>query len=130
MKLLAAITLCITGCSPVIRHVPEPPGVDHWQSPRETVSKGYGDCEDIAILNYYNHLQSGKTHEELRLVYGKLNGEAHMTYEVWDGNQWVGENLTGFTETFKFNTENLYLKGQVIPSKKLGNKLKLLLKDN
>ncbi len=43
---------CLVAASQ-IKYVPDKPGHDVWQSPRETVERQEGDCEDLAIYLQY-----------------------------------------------------------------------------
>lgn len=53
---------------------------DYWASPQETLMRGRGDCEDIAIAKYFALLRLGMNDDKLRLTFVKdLNSRrAHM----------------------------------------------------
>lgn len=53
---------------------------DYWASPQETLVRGRGDCEDIAIAKYFALLRLGMNDDKLRLTFVKdLNSRrAHM----------------------------------------------------
>lgn len=61
-----------------IKYLAEPPSVDRWQTPSETLGSGSGDCEDIAILKYFMMMDKGVSTFDLHLAYCFLNGYAHM----------------------------------------------------
>jgi len=42
---------------------------DYWATPLETIGKGRGDCEDIAIAKYFSLTTAGVPVNKLRLVY-------------------------------------------------------------
>lgn len=44
---------------------------DYWATPRETLGRGRGDCEDIAIAKYFGLLRLGIAGEKLRLTFVK-----------------------------------------------------------
>jgi predicted transglutaminase-like cysteine proteinase len=44
---------------------------DYWATPHETLSRGRGDCEDIAIAKYFSLLRMGVPSEKLRLTFVK-----------------------------------------------------------
>ena len=48
---------------------PDEPGHDHWATPFETLARGAGDCEDVAIAKFFLLRASGVPLAELRLVY-------------------------------------------------------------
>lgn len=41
---------------------------DHWSPPSETVNRGYGDCEDFAILNRSLFIEAGGTDEASAMI--------------------------------------------------------------
>jgi predicted transglutaminase-like cysteine proteinase len=47
--------------------------LDFWQTPRETLSKKSGDCEDFAIIKYYDLIASGIEKEKLSLAWVVIN---------------------------------------------------------
>ncbi|MBB2495660.1 transglutaminase-like cysteine peptidase [Aquipseudomonas ullengensis] len=53
---------------------------DYWATPLETLSRGRGDCEDVAIAKYFSLVRLGVPSSKLRLTFVKaleLN-RAHM----------------------------------------------------
>lgn len=44
---------------------------DYWATPLETLGRGRGDCEDIAIAKYFSLLRLGVPSEKLRLTFVK-----------------------------------------------------------
>ena len=44
---------------------------DYWATPRETLGRGRGDCEDIAIAKYFGLLRLGVASDKLRLTFVK-----------------------------------------------------------
>lgn len=44
---------------------------DYWATPFETLGRGRGDCEDIAIAKYFGLLRLGVPNEKLRLTFVK-----------------------------------------------------------
>lgn len=53
---------------------------DYWATPKETLSKLTGDCEDYAILKYFTLLENGIDSTKLRFIYAQNNKSniAHM----------------------------------------------------
>lgn len=53
---------------------------DYWETPKEFLITGYGDCEDYAIIKYYTLIKLGFNEKELYLtkVYEKTRGGYHM----------------------------------------------------
>ncbi len=54
--------------------------VDHWATPKEFLTKGYGDCEDYAIIKYYSLIKLGFDEKRLFMTIVKENfyGGEHM----------------------------------------------------
>lgn len=44
-------------------------GLDHWDTPLETLERHAGDCEDVAITKYFLLAASGAPAQGLRLLY-------------------------------------------------------------
>lgn len=62
------------------------PKKDHWSTAEETLSRGYGDCEDYALAKYSTLIDWGVDKNKLKLTYGKLNKtkEFHMVLQFKD----------------------------------------------
>lgn len=62
------------------------PNKDHWSTAEETLSRGYGDCEDYALAKYSTLIDWGVDKNKLKLTYGKLNTtkEFHMVLQFKD----------------------------------------------
>ncbi len=41
---------------------------DYWASPAETLAKGYGDCDDFAIVKYFSLLRMGVPATNMQIV--------------------------------------------------------------
>lgn len=67
---------------------------DYWATPKETLQRGAGDCEDFAIAKYFTLIKVGVPQAKLRLAYVKMDGKAHMVllYEEIDGSYSVLDN--------------------------------------
>ena len=48
---------------------PSGPAGDEWSTPFETLARGAGDCEDLAIAKFYLLIASGAPREGVRLLY-------------------------------------------------------------
>lgn len=75
---------------------------DYWATPLETLGRGAGDCEDIAIAKYFSLLHVGIAPQKLRLIYvraktGSSNAmQAHMVlayYPLPESDPLVLDNL-------------------------------------
>ena len=53
---------------------------DHWETPKEFLRCGYGDCEDYAIIKYFTLIKLGFDKKKLFItsVYDKYSGSYHM----------------------------------------------------
>ena len=53
---------------------------DHWETPKEFLKCGYGDCEDYAIIKYFTLIKLGFDRKKLFItsVYDKYSGSYHM----------------------------------------------------
>ena len=53
---------------------------DHWETPKEFLTCGYGDCEDYAIIKYFTLLKLGFPKDKLYMtaVKEKYSGGYHM----------------------------------------------------
>ena len=73
---------------------------DYWASPLETISKGYGDCEDYAIAKFFSLRELGIPENKLRLLYARQidNKQPHMVliyYENAGAQPLVLDGKTG-----------------------------------
>ncbi|MDH1055068.1 transglutaminase-like cysteine peptidase [Aquipseudomonas alcaligenes] len=71
---------------------------DYWATPRETLGRGRGDCEDIAIAKYFGLLRLGVASDKLRLTFVKSLElkRAHMVlafYATPDAEPLILDNL-------------------------------------
>ncbi|MBH9553161.1 transglutaminase-like cysteine peptidase [Inhella gelatinilytica] len=99
--------------------------VDYWASPLETLDKGRGDCEDLAMAKYFMLLAEGVPESSLRMVYvrAQLDGrpQAHMVlawYPTPQSEPWILDNLDpvlkkasdrpDLAPVFSFNAEGLW----------------------
>lgn len=102
---------------------------DYWATPMQTIGKGAGDCEDIAILKYYSLLNLSVPDNQLRLIYVKASiggqgssvTQAHMVlayYPTPDAEPLVLDNLIteirpasrrpDIKPIFSFNSQGVY----------------------
>lgn len=53
---------------------------DYWATPKEFLTKGFGDCEDYAIIKYYSLIKLGFNEKKLfiTIVQEKFKGRMHM----------------------------------------------------
>ena len=53
---------------------------DYWETPKEFLIHGYGDCEDYAIIKYYSLIKLGFDKNKLFIttVHEKYTGSYHM----------------------------------------------------
>lgn len=53
---------------------------DYWETPKEFLTCGYGDCEDYAIIKYFSLLKLGFSKDKLFITTAldKYSGEHHM----------------------------------------------------
>lgn len=123
---------------------------DYWATPKETMQKGQGDCEDFAIAKYVVLLKMNVPMDKLRLIYvrARTGGEygntsqAHMVlgyYSSPDAEPLILDNLlseiypahrrTDLTPIFSFNSSGLWAQGKKAsssPSSKLSRWRNLL----
>lgn len=106
---------------------------DYWATPRETMRRGSGDCEDFVIAKYFTLLDMGMPPEKLRLIYvramigGADSGysQAHMVlgyYASETAEPLILDNLVSevrpasrrpdLLPIFSFNTQGLWARGQ------------------
>lgn len=106
---------------------------DYWATPRETLIRAAGDCEDFSIAKYMSLLLSGVSAERLRLVYVKAittdamesRQQAHMVLAYYPEKGAVPlilDNLISeirpasqrpdLIPLFSFNSQGLWVAGQ------------------
>lgn len=109
--------------------------VEYWAAPQETLGRGAGDCEDIAIAKYSLLLKAGISAEELRFMHVQLAKPhtAHLVL-VWDheGQKQVLDNMTNviidiqnrndLTPVYSFNEFQLWI-GVDVPTAGNANRL-------
>ncbi|WP_373073971.1 transglutaminase-like cysteine peptidase [Sulfurimonas sp.] len=59
---------------------------DYWETPKEFLKIGYGDCEDYAIIKYYTLLKLGfkKSRLYMTIVYDKFSKSYHMVLSYFE----------------------------------------------
>lgn len=100
------------------------PKKDHWSTAEETLSRGYGDCEDYALAKYSTLIDWGVDKNKLKLTYGKLNStkEFHMVLQFKDtsvseplildnlkSKLTLAKNEKNITPIYSFNHEKVFL---------------------
>lgn len=59
--------------------------MDYWATPKETISKMAGDCEDFVFLKYFLLLSLNVDSNKLKISYVKLNNdEFHMVLSYYE----------------------------------------------
>lgn len=63
--------------------------IDYWETPKEFLTLGYGDCEDYAIIKYFTLVKLGFKKENLYLtvVSDRLLGNYHMVLSYFETPQ-------------------------------------------
>jgi predicted transglutaminase-like cysteine proteinase len=95
---------------------------DYWQTPRETLKSGKGDCEDYAIAKYQALKELGIPESRLHMMYVKADQtQAHMVLGYKDTNQQslILDNLStlalppskrvDLTPVFSFNPKGVWV---------------------
>lgn len=99
---------------------------DHWQSPRETLDSGRGDCEDYALLKQAILVACSLVEEQdTYLVVGRdvmLRGDHAVLVVVVDGQNLVLDNVTNnvvpdtsyidFKPVYSFSGERMWVHGR------------------
>lgn len=106
-----------------ITYTNEPQGVDYWQSPKETIESGKGDCEDYAIVKWQALLDNGIPESDMHFMEGKhkLLNEMHVTLMVFIDNKAyyldntsdnINESMISEETSFTINRNgfNIYIK--------------------
>lgn len=59
---------------------------DYWETPKEFLTIGYGDCEDYAIIKYFTLLKLGfrKSRLFMTIVYDKKIKDHHMVLSYFE----------------------------------------------
>jgi len=59
---------------------------DHWETPKEFLKCGYGDCEDYAIIKYFTLIKLGFDKDKLFIttVYEQYSGGYHMVLSYFN----------------------------------------------
>jgi predicted transglutaminase-like cysteine proteinase len=112
---------------------------EYWATPQETLSRGQGDCEDLAIAKYFTLLNMGIANSQLRLTQVKAlqAKSAHMVLAYYSSPQaqpLILDNLTSqilpasqrhdLLTVYAFNAEGVYLSNN--PSAKASQPVSLL----
>ena len=67
---------------------------DYWAKPEETLKKGSGDCEDIALLKYAMLVKAGFSEKDVKVVFAVYKGQGHVYLEVKnDGKTYYLDNI-------------------------------------
>jgi predicted transglutaminase-like cysteine proteinase len=97
--------------------------IDYWQSPSETIKLKTGDCEDYAILKYFELLKKGIPDNDMRIAYTITESGGHMVLVV---NKYVLDNMTDaiyMTDDieiiYSFNSSAIYFNNREYKLKKL-----------
>ena len=94
-----------------IDYLREAEGKDHWQTPKETLSLGTGDCEDKATGIFVDLVDAGL---KARLIYGLValydgGSEGHIAVSVEiEGKKHAINDVHGFAEIMSMDWDNLY----------------------
>lgn len=62
---------------------------DYWETPKEFLTCGYGDCEDYAIIKYFTLLKLGFSKDKLFITaaYEKYSGQYHMVLSYFESKE-------------------------------------------
>ena len=93
-----------SGCAQELRYIAD--SDDYWQTPAETMERGGGDCEDLAIVAFFEHEQQGAW-----LVQGMCGVEGHMI-AVWSDVQYDVADCENFEPLIYFNRTCYHLAGE------------------
>ena len=60
--------------------------IDYWETPKEFLTCGFGDCEDYAIIKYFTLLKLGFSKKKLFIttVFEKFTGQHHMVLSYFE----------------------------------------------
>lgn len=75
-----------------IRHLEEAPGKDDWQTPLETIARGTGDCEDLAIGKYFSLIAADLGH--LKATVATVTMQSGLAHCMLFVNGWALDNLS------------------------------------
>lgn len=93
---------------------------ESWNSVDEILNRGYGDCNDFAVLKREFLILSGVESEKIKFVYGHVNKTAHVVllvdnYYLDNRIDKLTKNLRDFKPLFSFNNTGIYdNKGNII----------------
>lgn len=84
---------------------------DYWATPRETLFKLKGDCEDYVIIKYISLLKYGIDPKKLKFIYAKIinSNQAHMALAYYDKENSTPIILDNITNYIKPLTSRLDL---------------------
>ena len=111
---------------------------DHWATPEETKTNGFGDCEDYAIAKYFALIKTGVDVDQLKIAYVESKIGPHMILLYLDekNTEWVLDNMyrrvlklthrKDLKEIYRFNGEGLYLADGTLLSNNLPQWVDLL----
>lgn len=59
---------------------------DYWETPKEFLTCGYGDCEDYAIIKYFTLIKLGFSKDKLFITtaFEKYTGQYHMVLSYFE----------------------------------------------
>ena len=59
---------------------------DYWETPKEFLTCGYGDCEDYAIIKYFTLLKLGFSKDKLFITtaFEQYSGQYHMVLSYFE----------------------------------------------
>jgi len=119
--LLKSVNRHVNECLTYTKESVLPNTRDVWQTPRETIEKGTGDCEDYAILKFYLLKELGFNPDNLNFcfVFDKISYALHMVLlaKVEDqiylldskkNNILKFETVTNYVMLARFNEEAMY----------------------
>jgi len=106
------LTVCVSGiylsactASTTLQYIAEPAGQDYWQTSAETIQRGGGDCEDLAI-EYWSR------HQDAWMVQGVVGDLSHVWVEDGKGNILFSTAQGEHEAIIYFNSECYHLVGK------------------
>jgi len=93
------------------------PNVDkenYWETPKEFLTMGKGDCEDYAIIKYFTLLKLGFEKEKLfmTVAYEKYTGQYHMVLSYFKD----GDKYPLILDNLSFNVVSLQKRKDLVPN--------------